>query len=104
MSWHAANRLLKSLFLSQTNHASINGSHVNLAASRGFRISNIDCTLICEFPKIGPHADAMQQALARITKTDADRISVKATTSEKLGFTGRGEGIACLATVTVIAS
>lgn len=75
----------------------------NLAASRGFRISNIDCTLICEFPKIGPLAAAMQKEVARITKTDEARISVKATTSEKLGFTGRGEGIACMATVTLIA-
>ena len=75
----------------------------NLAASRGFKISNIDCTLICEFPKIGPHAAAMQKEVARITKTDESRISVKATTSEKLGFTGRGEGIACMATVTLIA-
>lgn len=75
----------------------------NLAASRGFKISNIDCTLICEFPKIGPHAAAMQKEVARITKTDEARISVKATTSEKLGFTGRGEGIACMATVTLVA-
>ncbi|NNJ66887.1 MAG: 2-C-methyl-D-erythritol 2,4-cyclodiphosphate synthase, partial [Boseongicola sp.] len=75
----------------------------NLAASRGFVISNIDCTLICEFPKIGPHAAAMQTEVARITKTDESRISVKATTSEQLGFTGRGEGIACMATVTLIA-
>ena len=74
----------------------------NLAASRGFKISNIDCTLICEFPKIGPHAAAMQTEVARITKTDVTRISVKATTSEQLGFTGRGEGIACMATVTLI--
>ncbi|SMX22283.1 bifunctional 2-C-methyl-D-erythritol 4-phosphate cytidylyltransferase/2-C-methyl-D-erythritol 2,4-cyclodiphosphate synthase [Boseongicola aestuarii] len=75
----------------------------DLSASRGFRISNIDCTLICEFPKIGPHAVAMQSEVARITRTDAARVSVKATTSEKLGFTGRGEGIACMATVTLIA-
>ncbi len=76
---------------------------VDLAATRGFRISNIDCTLICEFPKIGPHAAAMQTELARITKIDVGRTSVKATTSEKLGFTGRGEGIACMTTVTLVA-
>lgn len=75
----------------------------DLAASRGFMISNIDCTLICEYPKIGPHAKAMQSQVARITKTEARRVSVKATTSEQLGFTGRGEGIACMATVTLIA-
>ncbi|MBT8460393.1 MAG: bifunctional 2-C-methyl-D-erythritol 4-phosphate cytidylyltransferase/2-C-methyl-D-erythritol 2,4-cyclodiphosphate synthase [Boseongicola sp.] len=75
----------------------------DLAVSRGFKISNIDCTLVCEFPKIGPHATAMQSEVARITKTDEDRVSVKATTSEQLGFAGRGEGSACMATVTLIA-
>lgn len=75
---------------------------VALAGERGFRINNADVTLICEFPKIGPHARAMQDRLAEITGTDADRISVKATTSERLGFTGRGEGIACIATVTLL--
>lgn len=75
---------------------------VALAGERGFRIGNADVTLICEFPKIGPHARAMQDRLAEITGTDADRISVKATTSERLGFTGRGEGIACIATVTLL--
>lgn len=75
----------------------------DLAASRGFRISNIDCTLICEFPKIAPHAADMQKEVARITNSEPSRISVKATTSEKLGFPGRGEGIACIATVTLVA-
>jgi 2-C-methyl-D-erythritol 4-phosphate cytidylyltransferase/2-C-methyl-D-erythritol 2,4-cyclodiphosphate synthase len=77
---------------------------VALAAEKGFRVSNIDCTLICERPKIGPHADAMQGALATITGIEAGRISVKATTSEKLGFTGRGEGIAALATATLVSA
>ncbi|WP_147124994.1 bifunctional 2-C-methyl-D-erythritol 4-phosphate cytidylyltransferase/2-C-methyl-D-erythritol 2,4-cyclodiphosphate synthase [Shimia ponticola] len=76
---------------------------VNLAQSRGFRIANADCTLICEFPKIGPHAEAMRQEMARIMGMDVNRISVKATTSEQLGFTGRGEGIAALATATLVA-
>ncbi|MBI1492220.1 2-C-methyl-D-erythritol 4-phosphate cytidylyltransferase [Halocynthiibacter styelae] len=75
---------------------------VGLARNRGFSISNIDCTLICEFPKIGPVAGAMQNRLSEITGIAADRISVKATTSEKLGFTGRGEGIAALVTTTLI--
>ena len=75
----------------------------DLAASRGFKISNIDCTLICEFPKISPHATAMQKSLSRMTKIDTNRISVKSTTTEKLGFTGRKEGIACIATVTLVA-
>ncbi|MBR9842263.1 MAG: bifunctional 2-C-methyl-D-erythritol 4-phosphate cytidylyltransferase/2-C-methyl-D-erythritol 2,4-cyclodiphosphate synthase [Rhodobacteraceae bacterium] len=75
---------------------------VKLAASRGFTISNIDCTLICERPKIGPHAAAMTTRMAEIMGLAADRISIKATTSEKLGFTGREEGIAALATATLV--
>lgn len=74
----------------------------NLARSRGFRIGNADVTLICEAPKIGPHAQAMQARLAEIMDLDPTRISVKATTSEQLGFTGRREGIAALATCTLI--
>lgn len=77
---------------------------VELAAQNGFKISNVDCTLICEFPKIGPHQDAMKAALAEIMNLSADRISVKATTSEKLGFTGRGEGIASIATATLVSA
>jgi 2-C-methyl-D-erythritol 4-phosphate cytidylyltransferase/2-C-methyl-D-erythritol 2,4-cyclodiphosphate synthase len=73
------------------------------AGNRGFRIANIDCTLICERPRITPHADAMTASVAAITGVDPDRISVKATTSERLGFTGREEGIAALASVTLIA-
>ena len=75
---------------------------VDLAFSKGFRISNVDCTLVCEFPKIGPHADAMRSRMAEIMNMDRDRVSVKATTSERLGFTGRGEGIAALATATLV--
>ncbi|MXQ07252.1 bifunctional 2-C-methyl-D-erythritol 4-phosphate cytidylyltransferase/2-C-methyl-D-erythritol 2,4-cyclodiphosphate synthase [Alphaproteobacteria bacterium GH1-50] len=77
---------------------------VELAAKRGFAIGNVDCTIICEFPKIGPHAAAMQAEMGRIMGLDAARISIKATTSERLGFTGRGEGIAAIATVTLIAT
>jgi 2-C-methyl-D-erythritol 4-phosphate cytidylyltransferase/2-C-methyl-D-erythritol 2,4-cyclodiphosphate synthase len=72
------------------------------AADRGYRIGNADCTLVCEFPKIGPHAARMRGVLADIMGVDDDRVSVKATTSEQLGFTGRGEGIAALATVTLV--
>jgi 2-C-methyl-D-erythritol 4-phosphate cytidylyltransferase/2-C-methyl-D-erythritol 2,4-cyclodiphosphate synthase len=75
---------------------------VEVAASRGFSIANIDCTIICEQPKVGPHALEMRKALARITSMDISRISVKATTSEQLGFTGRGEGIAAQATATLV--
>ena len=74
------------------------------AAARGFAISHADVTLICETPKIGPHAAAMRQALADILGLAADRVSVKATTSERLGFTGREEGIAALATATLVAA
>ncbi len=77
---------------------------VALATERGFSISNVDCTLICEFPKIGPHQSAMKAAIAQIMGLEADRISVKATTSERLGFTGRGEGIASIATATLVKS
>ncbi len=75
---------------------------VERAAARGYAISNLDCTLVCEMPRIAPHVAAMRAALARITAIEADRISVKATTSERLGFTGRGEGIAALATATLV--
>ncbi|MCW1956034.1 MAG: 2-C-methyl-D-erythritol 2,4-cyclodiphosphate synthase [Roseobacter sp.] len=74
----------------------------DLARSKGYEIGNIDCTLICEQPKIGPHASAMQAELARIMGLGPSRISVKATTSERLGFTGREEGIAALATATLV--
>ena len=74
----------------------------DLARDLGFTISNIDCTIICELPKIGPHANAMQDELARILDMDATRISVKATTSEELGFTGRKEGIAAIATAALV--
>lgn len=73
-----------------------------LAAARGYRVSNCDVTLICERPKIGPFALDMAATLARIMGIAADRVSVKATTSERLGFTGREEGIAAIATVTLI--
>ena len=75
---------------------------VQLAALRGFRIGNVDCTLVCEFPKIGPHAADMRKTLADLMGLDVTQVSVKATTSERLGFTGRGEGIASLATVTLV--
>ncbi|MFN3274664.1 MAG: bifunctional 2-C-methyl-D-erythritol 4-phosphate cytidylyltransferase/2-C-methyl-D-erythritol 2,4-cyclodiphosphate synthase [Paracoccus sp. (in: a-proteobacteria)] len=73
-----------------------------LARETGFRIGNADVTLICEAPKIGPHAQAMQDRLSAIMALEPGRVSVKATTSERLGFTGRREGIAAIATVTLI--
>jgi 2-C-methyl-D-erythritol 4-phosphate cytidylyltransferase/2-C-methyl-D-erythritol 2,4-cyclodiphosphate synthase len=76
---------------------------IELAREKGFRLTHADVTLICERPKIGPHADAMGAALAAILGVEAGRVSVKATTSERLGFTGREEGIAALATATLLA-
>jgi 2-C-methyl-D-erythritol 4-phosphate cytidylyltransferase/2-C-methyl-D-erythritol 2,4-cyclodiphosphate synthase len=69
---------------------------------RGFTITHLDCTIICEAPKIGPHTQAMRELLSNITGVAVDRISVKATTTEKLGFVGRGEGIAALGTATLV--
>ncbi|MBN2907258.1 MAG: bifunctional 2-C-methyl-D-erythritol 4-phosphate cytidylyltransferase/2-C-methyl-D-erythritol 2,4-cyclodiphosphate synthase [Rhodobacteraceae bacterium] len=75
---------------------------VGRVAARGYRIANADVTLICERPKIGPVAAAMRAEMAALMGIEIDRMSVKATTSEQLGFTGREEGIAALATVTLI--
>ncbi len=74
----------------------------DLARARRYRVSQVDLTLICERPKIGPHAADMQRIMAEILEVETDRVSVKATTSERLGFTGRGEGIAALATATLV--
>jgi 2-C-methyl-D-erythritol 4-phosphate cytidylyltransferase/2-C-methyl-D-erythritol 2,4-cyclodiphosphate synthase len=74
---------------------------VERVATRGGRIVNLDLTVVCEAPKVGPHRDAMRARIAEIAGISADRVGVKATTSEKLGFTGRREGIAALATATV---
>ena len=73
-----------------------------LAKGRNFKIGNVDCTVICEKPKIKPHAELIKTNIQNILNLNKGRISIKATTSEKLGFTGREEGIAALATVTLI--
>ena len=75
---------------------------VERARSQGFEISNVDCTIICESPKVGPHAGEMRATMAGIMGLDPARVSIKATTSERLGFTGRGEGIAALATAALV--
>lgn len=75
-----------------------------MARAQGFALTHVDCTLICEFPKVGPHAAAMREAVAEMIGIEVGRVSVKATTSERLGFTGRGEGIACMATATLVKS
>ncbi|TAN57815.1 MAG: bifunctional 2-C-methyl-D-erythritol 4-phosphate cytidylyltransferase/2-C-methyl-D-erythritol 2,4-cyclodiphosphate synthase [Rhodospirillales bacterium] len=72
-----------------------------LVTAKGGRIVNVDVTIICERPKVGPHREAMVKRLAEILGIEAGRISVKATTTEGLGFTGRGEGIAAQAVATV---
>ncbi|MCX7552306.1 2-C-methyl-D-erythritol 2,4-cyclodiphosphate synthase [Marinicella sp. S1101] len=69
----------------------------DLIGKQGYQIGNIDCTIICEAPKIGPHVKTIQARLAEILNTETNQISIKATTTEKLGFTGRGEGIAAQA-------
>ena len=71
-------------------------------AAAGFTISNVDVTLICEAPRIGPHREAMRTEIARILGIEIGRVGVKATTSEGLGFTGRREGIAAMASATVV--
>lgn len=75
---------------------------VRLTTQHQAEITHVDVTLICEAPKIGPHRQAMRHAIAEITGLAVSCVSVKATTSEGLGFTGRGEGIACQASVTVL--
>lgn len=75
-----------------------------IEANGGWQLGNADITVICERPKVGPHADAMRQVIASDLGVDIGAISVKATTSEKLGFTGRSEGIAAQAVVLLVAS
>lgn len=74
---------------------------VGLARAAGYAIANVDLTLICEAPKIGPHRPAMRAEVARLMGLTEGAVSIKATTTEKLGFTGRGEGIAAQAIVLV---
>ncbi|MEO0617844.1 MAG: 2-C-methyl-D-erythritol 2,4-cyclodiphosphate synthase [Pseudomonadota bacterium] len=74
---------------------------VRRVAARDGRIVHVDITLICEAPKIGPHRPEMVQRLSELLGINAKRISVKATTTERLGFPGRGEGIAALAVATL---
>lgn len=75
---------------------------VGLAAERGWRVGNVDVTVVCERPKIGPHAEAMRACVAEDLHVATDCVSIKATTSERLGFTGRGEGIAAQAVCLLV--
>ena len=74
---------------------------VERVQARGGRIAHLDVTVVCEAPRIGPHRDAMRARIAEIAGIASERVAVKATTSEKLGFTGRGEGIVAFANATV---
>ena len=73
-----------------------------LVKGQGWRVGNADLTVICERPKVGPHADAMRALLAQDLGVAVDAVSVKATTTETLGFTGRGEGIAAHAVCLLV--
>ncbi len=75
---------------------------VGLAAERGWRVGNVDVTVVCERPRIGPHAEAMRACVADDLRVAPDCVSIKATTSERLGFTGRGEGIAAQAVCLLV--
>ena len=74
---------------------------IGLIATKGYRLGNIDATICAERPKINPHVEAMKACLAKVMDTDEENISKKATTTEKLGFTGREEGISAYATVLI---
>ncbi len=75
---------------------------MQLVREKGYEFGNADCTLCAEAPKLNPHVPAMQQCLAEVIQTSADNISIKATTTERLGFTGRQEGMAAYATVLIL--
>ena len=74
---------------------------MQLLAERGWHLVNADITVMAQQPKLSPHIESMRAALAPILKVDLDAVSIKATTTEKLGFTGRGEGIAAQAVVLI---
>jgi 2-C-methyl-D-erythritol 2,4-cyclodiphosphate synthase len=74
---------------------------VKLLEEKGYSIGNIDSTVALEAPKVNPHIEDMQTILAEIMKVDSDAVSIKATTSEKIGFVGRKEGVAAYATVLI---
>ena len=74
---------------------------IELIATKGYRLVNVDATICAERPKMNPHIPQMQQTMANVIGCDADQISIKATTTEKLGFTGRQEGISAYAVALV---
>lgn len=74
---------------------------VELIATKGYHVGNVDCTVCAEAPKLNPHIPTMQKVLAEVMGVDADCVSIKATTTEKLGFTGRQEGISAYAVALI---
>ena len=80
------------------------GPGAGRVAARGGRIANVDVTLLCERPKIAPHSTAMKARIGELLGPEPDRISIKATTMERMGFVGREEGMGAMATATVVLS
>lgn len=74
---------------------------IELIATKGYKVGNIDATVCAEHPKLNPHVPAMKACLAKVMGCDEDQISIKATTTEKLGFTGREEGISAYAVALI---
>lgn len=70
-----------------------------IVTEKGYKLGNIDCTIIAEQPKMAPHIDAIQERVAALLQADISQVNIKATTTEKLGFTGRKEGIAAMAVI-----
>jgi 2-C-methyl-D-erythritol 2,4-cyclodiphosphate synthase len=74
---------------------------VALISTKGYKLGNIDCTVCAEQPKLNPHIERMRECLAKVMDTDPDNVSIKATTTERLGFTGRKEGISAYAVALI---
>lgn len=74
----------------------------SLLKEKGWQVNNVDVTIIAQAPKMAPHIQQMRENVARVLEIDLDRVNVKATTTEKLGFTGRGEGIAAEAVASIV--
>lgn len=75
---------------------------VSLLKEKGWQVNNVDVTIIAQAPKMAPHIQQMRENVARVLEIDLDRVNVKATTTEKLGFTGRGEGVAAEAVASIV--
>lgn len=73
-----------------------------MVEEKGYRLGNIDCTIMAQRPKMSPHIEAIQQRIAELLHADVSQVNVKATTTERLGFVGREEGIASMATILVV--